>query len=109
MGLWDPRLTYIEEPPFFEIMSMSPPGPHGVKDAYCLFLFRDSVPIDHILPAGTIQKNSPAAKYLMENGVDRRDFNSYGSRRGNHEVISDDKGNFCEQPPFKQAIGKNWA
>ncbi|KAH7848855.1 hypothetical protein Vadar_009254 [Vaccinium darrowii] len=77
---WDQRSTYIKEPPFFQNMSMFPPGPHGVKDAYCLLFFGDSLPIDHISPAGSIHKDSPAAKYLMEHGVDRKDFNSYGSR-----------------------------
>ncbi|KAH7849619.1 hypothetical protein Vadar_020459 [Vaccinium darrowii] len=77
---WDQRSTYIKEPPFFQNMSMFPPGPHGVKDAYCLLFFGDSLPIDHVSPAGSIHKDSPAAKYLMEHGVDRKDFNSYGSR-----------------------------
>ncbi|GFY88054.1 aconitase 1 [Actinidia rufa] len=90
---WDPRSTYIKEPPFFENMSMSPLGQHGVKDACCLLLFGDSVPIDHISPAGSIQKDSLAAKYLMENGVDRGDLNSYGSRCGNHEVMT--RGTFA--------------
>ncbi|XXG40385.1 hypothetical protein AAC387_Pa01g1115 [Persea americana] len=84
---WDPTSTYIHEPPYFKEMTMSPPGPHGVKDAYCLLNFGDSITTDHISPAGSIHKDSPAAKYLMERGVDRRDFNSYGSRRGNDEVM----------------------
>ncbi|KAF9621726.1 hypothetical protein IFM89_027580 [Coptis chinensis] len=84
---WDPTSTYIHEPPYFKDMSMSPPGPHGVKDAYCLLNFGDSITTDHISPAGSIHRDSPAAKYLMERGVDRRDFNSYGSRRGNDEVM----------------------
>ncbi|CAH8274193.1 unnamed protein product [Arabidopsis lyrata] len=74
-------------------MTMSPPGPHGVKDAYCLLNFGDSITTDHISPAGTIHKDSPAAKYLMERGVDRRDFNSYGSRRGNDEIMA--RGTFA--------------
>ncbi|KAJ6677522.1 ACONITATE HYDRATASE [Salix koriyanagi] len=69
-------------------MTMSPPGPHGVKDAYCLLNFGDSITTDHISPAGSIHKDSPAARYLMERGVDRRDFNSYGSRHGNEEVMA---------------------
>ncbi|RWR79265.1 aconitate hydratase, cytoplasmic [Cinnamomum micranthum f. kanehirae] len=84
---WDPTSTYIHEPPYFKNMTMSPPGPHGVKDAYCLLNFGDSITTDHISPAGSIHKDSPAAKYLRERGVDRRDFNSYGSRRGNDEVM----------------------
>ncbi|GLT74150.1 hypothetical protein SLA2020_459640 [Shorea laevis] len=90
---WDPTSTYIHEPPYFKYMSMSPPGPHGVKDAYCLLNFGDSITTDHISPAGSIHKDSPAAKYLMERGVDRRDFNSYGSRRGNDEIMA--RGTFA--------------
>ncbi|KAF2306305.1 hypothetical protein GH714_016371 [Hevea brasiliensis] len=84
---WDPTSTYIHEPPYFKTMTMSPPGPHGVKDAYCLLNFGDSITTDHISPAGSIHKDSPAARYLMERGADRRDFNSYGSRRGNDEGV----------------------
>ncbi|EFH43310.1 aconitate hydratase, cytoplasmic [Arabidopsis lyrata subsp. lyrata] len=90
---WDPKSIYIHEPPYFKGMTMSPPGPHGVKDAYCLLNFGDSITTDHISPAGTIHKDSPAAKYLMERGVDRRDFNSYGSRRGNDEIMA--RGTFA--------------
>ncbi|KAJ1267641.1 hypothetical protein BS78_07G072900 [Paspalum vaginatum] len=90
---WDPKSTYIHEPPYFKDMTMSPPGPHAVKDAYCLLNFGDSITTDHISPAGSIHKDSPAAKYLMERGVDRKDFNSYGSRRGNDEVMA--RGTFA--------------
>lgn len=90
---WDPNSTYIHEPPYFKDMTMDPPGPHGVKDAYCLLNFGDSITTDHISPAGSIHKDSPAAKYLLERGVDRRDFNSYGSRRGNDEVMA--RGTFA--------------
>lgn len=90
---WDPTSTYIHEPPYFKGMTMSPPGPHGVKDAYCLLNLGDSITTDHISPAGSIHKDSPAAKYLMEHGVDRRDFNSYGSRRGNDEIMA--RGTFA--------------
>ncbi|KAL0311017.1 UNVERIFIED_CONTAM: putative aconitate hydratase, cytoplasmic [Sesamum angustifolium] len=72
---WDPNSTYIHKPPYFNGMSMDPPGPCGVKDAYCLLLFGDSITTDHISPAGSIHKDSPAAKYLMERRVDRRIFN----------------------------------
>ncbi|KAK4714907.1 hypothetical protein R3W88_020814 [Solanum pinnatisectum] len=72
---------------------MDPPGPHGVKDAFCLLNFGDSITSDHISPAGSIHKDSPAAKYLMEHGVQRRDFNSYGCRRGNDEVMT--RGTFA--------------
>ncbi|XP_031500013.1 aconitate hydratase, cytoplasmic [Nymphaea colorata] len=90
---WDPSSTYIHEPPYFKDMTMAPPGPHSVKDAYCLLNFGDSITTDHISPAGSIHKDSPAAKYLLERGVDRRDFNSYGSRRGNDEVMA--RGTFA--------------
>ncbi|XP_078436438.1 aconitate hydratase, cytoplasmic-like [Wolffia australiana] len=90
---WDPSSTYIHEPPYFTEMTMSPPGPHCVNDAYCLLNFGDSITTDHISPAGSIHKDSPAAKFLMDRGVDRRDFNSYGSRRGNDEVMA--RGTFA--------------
>ncbi|KAG6416964.1 hypothetical protein SASPL_124405 [Salvia splendens] len=90
---WDPTSTYIHEPPYFKNMTMDPPGPHSVKDAYCLLNFGDSITTDHISPAGNINKDSPAAKYLMERGVDRKDFNSYGSRRGNDEIMA--RGTFA--------------
>ncbi|XP_039044375.1 aconitate hydratase, cytoplasmic-like isoform X1 [Hibiscus syriacus] len=90
---WNPTSTYIHEPPYFKDMTMSPPGPHGVKDAYCLLNFGDSITTDHISPAGSIHKDSPAAKFLLEHGVDRRDFNSYGSRRGNDEIMA--RGTFA--------------
>uniref|UniRef100_A0A6N2NHM8 Aconitate hydratase n=1 Tax=Salix viminalis TaxID=40686 RepID=A0A6N2NHM8_SALVM len=85
---WDSKSTYIHDPSYFKSMTMSPLGPHGVKDAYCLLNFGDSITTDHISPAGSIHKDSPAARYLMERGVDRRDFNSYGSRHGNEEVMA---------------------
>ncbi|KZV58506.1 hypothetical protein F511_23759 [Dorcoceras hygrometricum] len=90
---WNSSSTYIHKPPYFSGMTMDPPGPRGVKDAYCLLLFGDSITTDHISPAGSIHKDSPAAKFLIEHGVDRRDFNSYGSRRGNDEVMA--RGTFA--------------
>ncbi|KAK4743633.1 hypothetical protein SAY87_009945 [Trapa incisa] len=90
---WDPQSTYIHEPPYFKNMTMDPPGAHGVKDAYCLLNFGDSITTDHISPAGSIHKDSPAARYLLERGVERKDFNSYGSRRGNDEVMA--RGTFA--------------
>ncbi|XP_048318875.2 aconitate hydratase, cytoplasmic-like isoform X2 [Ziziphus jujuba] len=90
---WDPNSTYIHERPFFKDMTMNPPGPHGVRDAYCLLYLGDSITTDHISPAGSIHKDSPAAKYLIDHGVDRKDFNSYGSRRGHHEVMA--RGTFA--------------
>ncbi|GMI83441.1 aconitase 3 [Hibiscus trionum] len=93
MYSWDSNSTYIHEPPYFKNMTMEPPGAHGVKDAYCLLNFGDSITTDHISPAGSIHKDSPAAKYLLDCGVDRKDFNSYGSRRGNDEVMA--RGTFA--------------
>ncbi|XVF70692.1 hypothetical protein PTKIN_Ptkin11bG0182800 [Pterospermum kingtungense] len=90
---WDPNSTYIHEPPYFKNTTVEPPGPHGVKDAFCLLNFGDSITTDHISPAGSIHKDSPAAKFLLERGVDRKDFNSYGSRRGNDEVMA--RGTFA--------------
>ncbi|KAJ6680445.1 ACONITATE HYDRATASE [Salix purpurea] len=90
---WDPNSTYIHDPPYFKNMTLNPPGAHGVKDAYCLLNFGDSITTDHISPAGSIQKDSPTAKYLLERGVDPKDFNSYGSRRGNDEVMA--RGTFA--------------
>ncbi|XP_031270938.1 aconitate hydratase 3, mitochondrial-like [Pistacia vera] len=90
---WDTNSTYIHEPPYFKGMTMDPPGAHGIKDAYCLLNFGDSITTDHISPAGSIHKDSPAAKYLLERGVERKDFNSYGSRRGNDEVMA--RGTFA--------------
>ncbi|KAK1325807.1 hypothetical protein QJS10_CPA01g00345 [Acorus calamus] len=90
--IW-PSNEEIAEPPYFKEMTMSPPGPHSVKNAYCLLNFGDSITTDHISPAGSIHKDSPAAKYLMDRGVDRKDFNSYGSRRGNDEIMA--RGTFA--------------
>lgn len=84
---WDKASTYIQEPPFFE--NLSPEAGHieEIKKAAILALLGDSVTTDHISPAGSIALNSPAGKYLTEHGVEKKDFNSYGSRRGNHEVM----------------------
>jgi aconitate hydratase len=84
---WDPRSTYVKNPPYFEGMSMAPGMVADVVDAHALAVLGDSVTTDHISPAGNIAKSSPAARYLLENGVQPRDFNSYGARRGNHEVM----------------------
>jgi aconitate hydratase len=90
---WDSSSTYIHEPPYFKDMTMTPPGPRPVKDAYCLLNFGDSITTDHISPAGNIHPDSPAAKYLKERSVERKDFNSYGSRRGNDEIMA--RGTFA--------------
>jgi len=83
-----PASTYIAQPPFFEGFEMTPPAAaHAVKGARIMALFGDSITTDHISPAGSIAEKSPAGQYLLAQGVSRPDFNSYGSRRGNHEVM----------------------
>ena len=84
---WDSKSTYVQNPPYFDGMSMSPTPPRDVADARVLGLFGDSITTDHISPAGSIKKVSPAGVYLTEHGVPQADFNSYGARRGNHEVM----------------------
>ncbi len=84
---WDDKSTYIQNPPFFEGLSPEPGDIQEIPGARVLALLGDSVTTDHISPAGNIKKDSPAGKYLTENGVAQADFNSLGSRRGNHEVM----------------------
>jgi aconitate hydratase len=84
---WDPDSTYVRLPPYFEGMSPEPGTVEDVAGARCLVMVGDSVTTDHISPAGAIKPESPAGRYLVEHGVERKDFNSYGSRRGNHEVM----------------------
>jgi len=84
---WAPQSTYVKHPPFFEDLTLDVPPVTALEDARCLVLLGDSVTTDHISPAGVIKKDSPAGRYLIEHGVEPRDFNSYGSRRGNHEVM----------------------
>ncbi|CZH28246.1 TPA: aconitate hydratase AcnA [Legionella pneumophila subsp. pneumophila] len=84
---WNPDSTYIQHPPFFENLSLKPEPLKPIKQAYVLALFGDSITTDHISPAGSIKASSPAGLYLKSKGVDEKDFNSYGSRRGNHEVM----------------------
>jgi aconitate hydratase len=85
--VWDDDSTYIQNPPYFDGMSARPPGLPTVRGARCLALFGDSITTDHISPAGAIRKDAPAGQYLQGHGVVPADFNSYGSRRGNHEVM----------------------
>ena len=84
---WDPKSTYVRRPPYFENMPAQPVPVTDVTGARVLAKLGDSVTTDHISPAGSIREDSPAGKYLKENGVAKADFNSYGSRRGNHEVM----------------------
>jgi aconitate hydratase len=84
---WDPDSTYVKNPPYFDAMTMTPPALRDVRGARALAVLGDSVTTDHISPAGNIARSSPAARYLVEQGVAPADFNSYGARRGNHEVM----------------------
>ena len=84
---WDPDSTYVKNPPFFEGMTLTPPGIRAIRNAKALGMFADSITTDHISPAGSIPASSPAGKWLIEHGVKTADFNSYGARRGNHEVM----------------------
>ena len=84
---WDQKSTYVRKAPYFEGMPTKPEAVVDVEGARVLAWLGDSVTTDHISPAGNIKADSPAGKYLVENGIDKKDFNSYGSRRGNHEVM----------------------
>jgi aconitate hydratase len=84
---WDPHSTYVRRPPYFEGMKREPSPVTNIADARVLAWLGDSVTTDHISPAGSIKVDSPAGMYLSEHGIERKDFNSYGSRRGNHEVM----------------------
>jgi aconitate hydratase len=84
---WEDTSTYVRLPPYFEGMPREPEPVTDVEGARCLVLLGDSVTTDHISPAGAIRPDSPAGKYLVDHGVERREFNSYGARRGNHEVM----------------------
>jgi len=84
---WDPSSTYVKRPPFFENMSRKAPPPKDIRAARALAVLGDSVTTDHISPAGSIAIDSPAGQYLIDHGVAPKDFNSYGARRGNHEVM----------------------
>ena len=84
---WDPDSTYVRKPPYFDGMAREPEPVSDIAGARVLAKLGDSVTTDHISPAGSIKADSPAGRYLTEHGIERRDFNSYGSRRGNHEVM----------------------
>jgi aconitate hydratase len=84
---WSPESTYVRKPPYFDGMPLEPSAFEDVEGARCLVMLGDSVTTDHISPAGSIKPDSPAGRYLVDHGVERREFNSYGSRRGNHEVM----------------------
>jgi aconitate hydratase len=90
---WDPQSTYVRQPPYFDGMPAEPGTVEDIRGARVLVSLGDSVTTDHISPAGAIRPDSPAGTYLVEHGVERREFNSYGSRRGNHEVMA--RGTFA--------------
>ena len=106
---WDPNSTYVREPPFFEDLEPTPAEPSDIDGARCLVKVGDSITTDHISPAGSIKPDSPAGRYLLDHGVEQRDFNSYGARRGNHEVMM--RGTFAnvrlrnELAPDRRARG----
>jgi aconitate hydratase len=90
---WNEKSTYIHNPPFFATMEKNPVAINNIDSAYCLLNVGDSITTDHISPAGKIAKDSPAARYLESKGIKPKDFNSYGSRRGNDEVMA--RGTFA--------------
>jgi len=90
---WDPESEYVKKPPYFEGMAAEPKAPGDIRAARVLAVLGDSVTTDHISPAGSIAPGSPAATYLIARGVAPADFNSYGARRGNHEVMA--RGTFA--------------
>ncbi|XP_019410628.1 PREDICTED: cytoplasmic aconitate hydratase [Crocodylus porosus] len=101
---WNPKSTYIKSPPFFENLTLESPPPKCIVDAYVLLNLGDSVTTDHISPAGNIARNSPAARYLTSRGLTPRDFNSYGSRRGNDDVMA--RGTFANIRLLNKFINK---
>uniref|UniRef100_A0A3Q2NZ03 Cytoplasmic aconitate hydratase n=1 Tax=Fundulus heteroclitus TaxID=8078 RepID=A0A3Q2NZ03_FUNHE len=101
---WDDESTYIKSPPFFDGLTMKLPPPESIKDAYVLLNLGDSVTTDHISPAGNIARNSAAARYLAERGLSPREYNSYGSRRGNDAVMA--RGTFANIRLFNKFLNK---
>jgi len=99
---WKEESTYIHNPPFFNGLSSEVPHLQDIKDAFCLLKLGDSITTDHISPAGNISRNSPAARYLQARGVGPKDFNSYGSRRGNDEVMA--RGTFANTRLINQLV-----
>lgn len=101
---WQSESTYIHHPPYFESMTMEPSPNLVINNAVCLALFGDSITTDHISPAGNIAKDSPAAKFLQERGIERRDFNTYGARRGNDLVMV--RGTFANTRLGNRLVGE---
>lgn len=101
---WDPKSTYIKSPPFFDGLTKKLQPPASITDAHVLLNLGDSVTTDHISPAGNIARNSPAARYLTSRGLNPRDYNSYGSRRGNDAVMA--RGTFANIRLFNKFLNK---
>ena len=101
---WSEKSTYIHHPPFFQTMTEHPPKLTSITDAYCLLNLGDSITTDHISPAGNIAKNSPAAKYLAARGVEVKDYNTYGARRGNDEIMA--RGTFANIRLVNKLVSK---
>lgn len=101
---WDPASTYVRKPPFFKDMTMKLPAIVPIVNSRALLLLGDSVTTDHISPAGSIARNSPAARYLAKHGLTPKEFNSYGSRRGNDEVMA--RGTFANIRLLNKLVGK---
>ncbi|MBN3317019.1 ACOC hydratase, partial [Atractosteus spatula] len=101
---WNPKSTYIKSPPFFDNLTVELQSPKSITDAYVLLNLGDSVTTDHISPAGNIARNSPAARYLVNRGLCPREFNSYGSRRGNDAVMA--RGTFANIRLFNKFLNK---
>lgn len=102
---WNEKSTYIHNPPFFQEMTKEIQPRDSITNAYCLCNFGDSITTDHISPAGNISKTSPAAKYLLSKGVEQKDFNSYGARRGNDEIMS--RGTFANVRLVNKMVDKS--
>jgi aconitate hydratase len=101
---WDTKSTYIHDPPFFKGTEKDPKPINSINDAYCLLNMGDSITTDHISPAGKISNNSPAARYLISKGVKPIDFNTYGARRGNDEVMA--RGTFANTRLINKMVDK---
>jgi aconitate hydratase len=100
---WKDASTYIHNPPFFQNTELQLKTVQPIKDAYCLLNMGDFITTDHISPAGAISPTSPAAKYLKERNVEQKDFNTYGSRRGNDEIMA--RGTFANTRIINKMIG----
>ena len=104
---WKEESTYIRRPPFFEGFSLEKPIMKPIKSAYCLLNLGDSITTDHITPGGKILENSPAAKYLKERGINSYNYNTYGARRGNDQIMA--RGTFANVRLINKMIGNNEA